>query len=358
MTQTGHINERAAVHSGAASLVLDAHSSGGVSVERVDAETLRVVNALFPQGQGDQRRGGRRQKSAPATRHYARHSGYAFLLAFLALARADQYILPTLRETAVAVLSGNNVRDVARLLGWSYEVTNQYFILWTTLNLLLQERSGRQVTYLFPLTCYTPRLSTVRALDALIAEDDPRKGYREAVKKLAVRVRARFLDYYGISPAVLTDLERLDSPALVQALQGTGSLLATCGIEPAAAQRLSLDIVLQVFAPLLATSGREMVLLPGGRVNCCAQNLEVGSTFTQGGSRRGDGWVVVSIPGPGISALWGCSRACPMEIQGGRVCSCGPESSGGTPRERERHNHCRFRGRSRFPFENRIFIFR
>jgi hypothetical protein len=238
----------------------------GVAVERVDPETLRLVNALFPRSQGDRRRG-------QGGRRYAQHSGEAFLIAFLSLSYADQYILPTLRETSVAVLSGYSVQDVARHLGWSNEVTNKYFIVWTTLHLILQERVGRQVTYYFPLTCYAPRLSTVRALDALIAENDPHAGYRDAVKKLAVRVRERFLDYYGISPAVLADLERLDSPLLVQALQGVGTLLATCGLEPEVANRLSLDLVLQVIAPLLTAVGQEKLLLPRGSVDSGARSL-------------------------------------------------------------------------------------
>jgi hypothetical protein len=242
----------------------------GVSIERVDAETLRFINAMFPQAQDAQEP----ERREPGTRRYARHSGYAFLLAFLALSQADQTVLPTMRETSAAVLSGNNVRDMAGYLGWSYEVTNQYFILWTTLNLLLQERVGRQVRYFFPLVCYKPRLSVVRALDTLIAEEDPRQAYRTSVKKLAVRVRTRFLDYCGITPSVLADIERLDSPALVQALQGIGSRLARSGIADEAAQRLSLDIVLDVFAPFLSAARQETMLLHAARVDSVTQNPE------------------------------------------------------------------------------------
>src|SRR5579883_617769 len=155
----------------------------GVPTERVDSYTLQIVDQLFP---------------SPC-------SGLEFLALLLRLAIAKQVALE-MGKADVAEITVQSIRHLAKLIGWSYETTHKYVVLFCALGLLIKSRENGLVKLRFPLCRYQPPTSLGK-LDELIARARPK------VVSCAKRVRQRFLLLYGKQlPPLSAPLAALAAP--------------------------------------------------------------------------------------------------------------------------------------------------
>jgi hypothetical protein len=136
--------------------------------EQVDPSTLQVVNCLFPR---------------PT-------SGVAFLALLLQLAQIKQRASGEGFDQEMAVITVQSIRDLSRLIGWGYDTTHKYVVIFCALGLLTKRRANGKVELHFALVRYTPPLS-LDALDRLIAQSRPK------VQSYARKVRRRYLLLYG-----------------------------------------------------------------------------------------------------------------------------------------------------------------
>jgi|SRR5579883_837835 len=157
----------------------------GVSTERVDPHTLQAVDQLFP---------------SPC-------SGLEFLALLLRLAICKQMALANMEMADVAEISVQSIRMLAKKIGWSYESTHKYVVLFCALGLLIKSRENGLVKLRFPLCRYRPPVS-LQKLDELIAKARPK------VVSCAKRVKRRFGLLYGVPVA---------APAPAQPVGGAGS---------------------------------------------------------------------------------------------------------------------------------------
>src|SRR5579875_1959766 len=141
--------------------------------KRVDSTRLRLIHQLFP--------------ASTATDG----GGLVFLARLLALAT------PSCRaardgEPEGAVIAVQSIRELARRIGWSYDTTHKYVVLFCALGLLFKRK--RQGDGQFHLAVaqgsYRPPRS-LEALDRLIASSRPK------VQSYARKVRRRYLHLYG-----------------------------------------------------------------------------------------------------------------------------------------------------------------
>src|SRR5579875_2593868 len=135
-------------------------------LERVDPQRLQVITCLFP---------------TP--------SGLRFLSRLLAQAQRK----PSGGEAEVAVITAQNLRELAHRMGLSYDTTHKYVLLFCALGLLGKQRVGGQVELSVALGHYRPPRS-LEALDHLIAWSRPK------VRSYATQVRRRYLRLYGPCP--------------------------------------------------------------------------------------------------------------------------------------------------------------
>ncbi len=139
-----------------------------VNVEHVDPHTLLVIEKLFP---------------TPT-------SGLEFLALLLRLAIIKQLAHGLGESHNVAVVTVQSIRVLAKLIGWSYETTHKYVVLFCALGLLSKHRENGKVQLRFPLCHYEPPLSL----------DDLNKLIEKARRKVSVcakRVKHRYLVLYG-----------------------------------------------------------------------------------------------------------------------------------------------------------------
>lgn len=139
----------------------------GVERERVDPHTLQVIQQLFP---------------APT-------SGPEFLALLLRWATTKQLSHGLEESSDVAVVTVQSIRQLAGLIGWAYETTHKYVVLFCALGLLTKYRVHGKVELHFALHRYEPPL-TLDELDRLT-------GTRKKVASCARRVKRRFLLLYG-----------------------------------------------------------------------------------------------------------------------------------------------------------------
>ncbi|MBA2677567.1 MAG: hypothetical protein H0U76_04115 [Ktedonobacteraceae bacterium] len=136
----------------------------GVAPERVDSRTLQIIEHLFPG-----------------------NKGIEFLALLLRFATIKQLALPgldLLESTDVAVITLQSIRELSKRIGWSYDTTEKYVVLFCQLRLLYKERHRRQITLHFPLS--SCQLPAPEALDAL-------HDYRPKVVQFARRIKKRFV---------------------------------------------------------------------------------------------------------------------------------------------------------------------
>jgi hypothetical protein len=148
--------------------LLQDHVPALVGCERVDPQTLQVIDRLFP---------------APS-------SGLAFLARLLRRATVKQQALSEEFTQDVAVITVQSIRELATHIGWGYDTTHKYVVLFCALGLLSKRRVCGKVELSFALVRYTLPL-TLDALDRLIAQSRPK------VQSFAKKVKRRYLLFYG-----------------------------------------------------------------------------------------------------------------------------------------------------------------
>ncbi len=165
-------------------LLLPQPAYTGVLWERVDPYTLRVIDMLFPG-----------------------HHGTKFLAGLLRLAEAKQLALPELglSEIAdVAVITVQSLRTLAKQLGLSYDTTEKYIVLFSTLCLIYKKRYRRQVVLHFPLCrCRLPDPEVLDQLQEMRVSQE-RCKYRPKVRTFAQQVKARLLQLWQTQSVVAT----------------------------------------------------------------------------------------------------------------------------------------------------------
>src|SRR5579884_3934309 len=141
--------------------------------KRVDSTRLRLIHQLFP---------------ASTTTD---GGGLVFLARLLDLAT------PSCRaardgEPEGAVIAVQSIRELARRIGWSYDTTHKYVVLFCALGLLFKRkrRGDGKVELAVAQGSYRPPRS-LEALDRLIASSRPK------VQSYARKVRRRYLHLYG-----------------------------------------------------------------------------------------------------------------------------------------------------------------
>ncbi len=180
----------------------------GVSRERVDSYTLKVIDQLFP---------------APT-------SGVNFLALLLRLAHVKQLALEMEQDlplASVAVIRVQSIKQLSQAIGWSYESTHKYVVLFCALGLLVKRRSEGMVELHFPLCRYQP--PRVDSLDMLIEKyrHPKRNGKTDKRLKHAERVKRRFLCLYGApsAPARQSNATTLVESDLSEAIGDVADLL-------------------------------------------------------------------------------------------------------------------------------------
>jgi hypothetical protein len=118
-------------------------------------------------------------------------NGPQILFQMLRFAEVKQMALPGIEgQTDVAVISLQNLRELAKKIHYGYDTTHKYVIVFCALNLLVKVRQEGRIQLLFPLQHYVPP-PTTQALDKLI------KYSRPKVRQFATRVKQRCI-LYGI----------------------------------------------------------------------------------------------------------------------------------------------------------------
>ncbi len=135
----------------------------GVQQERVDPYTLHIIEQLFPA-----------------------HKGLNFLNALLRHAQVKRLALPHLGLSEigeVAVIQIHSIRELSKKIGWGYDTTNKYIMLFCQLQLLYKHRQRTHSCLYVPLS--RVRLPSPGVLDQL-------QKYRPKVAQFAGRVKRRF----------------------------------------------------------------------------------------------------------------------------------------------------------------------
>jgi hypothetical protein len=161
----------------------------GVQQERVDPYTLQIIEQLFPS-----------------------HKGLTFLAALLCHAQVKQLALPGLglpEVMDVAVIQMQSIRELSKKIGWGYDTTDKYVVLFCQLQLLYKQRQRTHICLHFPLSRVS--LPSPNVLDQL-------QNYRPKVVQFAGRVKRRFqcMCKNILPSALLTpDIPTLDLPGIL-----------------------------------------------------------------------------------------------------------------------------------------------
>ena len=177
--------------------------------ERVDPYTIQVIHQLFP----------------------IANRGVAFLSLLLREAEVSRCAEGEECGQEVAMITVQSLRELARRIGWGYDTTHKYVILFCVLGLLTKRRANGNVELHFAFCRYTPPL-TLDALDHLIAESRPK------VQSYAKKVKRRYLLLYGDQKRTPTPhLAESPIPDLDEAIQHLQQLIEH---EPSPATRKAL----------------------------------------------------------------------------------------------------------------------
>ncbi|GHO98078.1 hypothetical protein KSF_081260 [Reticulibacter mediterranei] len=172
-------------------------------------------------------------------------NGPEILFQMLRFAEVKQMALPGMEgQTDVAVVSLQNLRELAKKIHYGYDTTHKYVIVFCALNLLVKVRQEGRIQLLFPLQHYAPP-PTTQALDKLI------KYSRPKVRQFATRVKQRCILYGIISENGSQHKEY--STGEQQLLRQLYDIIQDEKIEPAKRQRLfkriSSEIICDLFDP-------------------------------------------------------------------------------------------------------------
>lgn len=176
--------------------------------------------------------------------------GLEFLALLLTQAVVKQEALPTSSTQtpiAFAVISLQNIRELAQRIHWGYDTTHKYVVTFCALDLLIKRRSSERIELLFPLQHYDPP-SSLHELDRLLTKSRPK------VQQFAKRVRERCLiyDVIAVSTTAPTPGSSITPPSPEQELMTRlHSILRTENIDAERRQRLVMRISSEIIGKLL-----------------------------------------------------------------------------------------------------------
>jgi hypothetical protein len=173
-------------------------------------------------------------------------NGPEFLFQMLRFAEVKQMILPGVEgATDVAVISLQNLRELAKKIHFGYDTTHKYVVVFCALNLVVKARQEGRIQLLFPLRQYAPP-PTTQALDKLIKHSRPK------VRQFAMRVKQRCI-LYGIIPESGSPHKEC-STSEQQLLQQLYTIIQEEHVEPGRRQRLFQRISSEIISELLTPS--------------------------------------------------------------------------------------------------------
>ncbi len=144
-----------------ASIHTDPDPPPGIEKERVHPATLETIHHLFGE------------------------RGVQFIALLLRSAMVKQIALPGLPVGGdVAIVEVQSLRVLASNIGWSYDTTEKYALVFCALSLFHKHRQRRQITIHFPLAPYILPANAGEELDTLLAK-------RPKVVSFAAKVRRR-----------------------------------------------------------------------------------------------------------------------------------------------------------------------
>ncbi|EFH81931.1 hypothetical protein [Ktedonobacter racemifer] len=191
--------------------------------------------------------------------------GLEFLALLLTQAVVKQEALPTSSTQtpiAFAVISLQNIRELAQRIHWGYDTTHKYVVTFCALDLLIKRRSSDRIELLFPLQHYDPP-SSLHELDRLLTKSRPK------VQQFAKRVRERCLiyDVVAISTTALTPGSSITPPSPEQELMTRlHSILRTENIDAERRQRLVMRISSEIIGKLLTYPSAQVSSPKQGRL--------------------------------------------------------------------------------------------
>jgi hypothetical protein len=208
----------------------------GVSTERVAPETLQAVDQLFP---------------APC-------NGLEFLALLLRLAICKQMALANMGMADVAEITVQSIRILAKKIGWSYESTHKYVVLFCALGLLIKSRENGLVKLRFPLSRYQPPHS-LQKLDELIDRARPK------VVSCAKRVKRRFGLLYGTQIAASEPTQQMPAAGSSDLLEVLADLRQVMELPEAGALRERLKVIEAKLARLNGRLASEKSTISAGQ---------------------------------------------------------------------------------------------
>ncbi|GHO81298.1 hypothetical protein KSD_90690 [Ktedonobacter sp. SOSP1-85] len=191
--------------------------------------------------------------------------GLEFLALLLTQAVVKQEALPTSSTQtpiAFAVVSLQNIRELAQRIHWGYDTTHKYVVTFCALDLLIKRRSSDRIELLFPLQHYDPP-SSLHELDRLLTKSRPK------VQQFAKRVRERCLiyDVVAISTTALTSGSSITPPSPEQELlTRLHNILRTENIDVERRQRLVMRISSEIIGKLLTYPSAQVSSSKQGRL--------------------------------------------------------------------------------------------
>ncbi|GHO46451.1 hypothetical protein [Ktedonospora formicarum] len=202
-------------------------SPTGVDIQQVNPAIFHVVDKIF---------------AKPL-------KGLEFLSLILTQAEVKQEALTdatTQTPIAYAVITLQNIRELAHRIHWGYDTTHKYVITFCALNLLFKRRFSNHIELLFPLQHYNLP-SSLNELDRLLLKSRPK------VQQFARRLRERCVLYNTFAPLINEDpksgiVSLSPEQELVSQLH---SILCAENIEVERRQRLVKRISSEIVSKLL-----------------------------------------------------------------------------------------------------------
>jgi len=185
----------------------------GVQQERVDPYTLHIIEQLFPA-----------------------RKGLTFLNALLRHAQVKRLALPHLGLSEigeVAVIQIHSIREFSKKIGWGYDTTNKYMMLFCQLQLLYKHRQRTHSCLYVPLS--RVRLPSPGVLDQL-------QNYRPKVAQFADSVKRRFHLIYKQVPSLAPRIPDTPTPDLSGILADIRQILSSKQVDDDQQQQLLTEI--------------------------------------------------------------------------------------------------------------------
>ena len=207
----------------------------GIALEYVDSYTLDLIKKVFP----------------------ATTSGLEFTALLLQQAEPRQNLPAEIADLGehIAVVRPRTIRTLAKKIGWGYDTTHKYVVVFKALALLDKRHYKGETYWLFPLTRYTPP-PNLEALDQLILKSRPK------VQQFARRVRERYLVYFDTALFPLTQTSAQSIPQkpssavdfshdyMNYTFHQIKNLLQSEGVDSEKGSRIALRITSEVIAKI------------------------------------------------------------------------------------------------------------